>query len=215
MSNKEPKSRCRLYLITPPKITLNTFKEDLADACDGGDIACIQLRLKGADRDEILRTIDTLAPIAQERNIAFILNDNPELAAQTGCDGVHIGQRDATYEQARDIVGNNAIVGVTCHDKRYLAIETAQKGADYVAFGAFFPTSTKKTTSQPEIEILDAWSTMTRVPCVAIGGITHKNCHPLIQAGADFLAVVSAVWDFGAGPGAAVRAFNDIIKQNC
>jgi thiamine-phosphate pyrophosphorylase len=215
MSNKKSKLRCRLYLITPPIITLNTFKDDLADACDGGDVACIQLRLKGADRDEILLAIDTLAPIAQERNIAFILNDNPELAAQTGCDGVHIGQRDSTYEQARDIVGNNAIVGVTCHDKRYLAIEAAQKGADYVAFGAFFQTKTKNTASQPEIEILDAWSTMTRVPCVAIGGITHKNCHSLIHAGADFLAVVSAIWDYGAGPGAAVKAFNDIIRQNC
>ena len=214
MSNKEPKSRCRLYLITPPTIILSTFKDDLRDACDGGDIACVQLRLKDANRDQILQAIDILAPIAQERNIAFILNDNPELAAQTCCDGVHIGQRDAKYEKTRDIVGENAIVGVTCHDKRYLAIEASQKGADYVAFGAFFPTNTKKTTSQPEVEILNTWSAMTRVPCVAIGGITQQNCHSLIQAGADFLAVVSAIWDYEAGPGAAVKAFNDTIEQN-
>jgi thiamine-phosphate pyrophosphorylase len=215
MNNKVSKPRCRLYLITPPKIVLDSFKDDLAKACDGGDIACVQLRLKHASRDEILQAIDTLAPITQARNIAFILNDNPELAAQTACDGVHIGQKDKTYEQAREVVGNNAVVGVTCHDKRYLAIEAAEKGADYVAFGAFFPTNTKKTNSQPERNILEDWSTMTTVPCVAIGGITHKNCSPLIQAGADFLAVVSAIWNCGAGPGTAVKTFNEIIEQNC
>ena len=215
MNNKVLKSRCRLYLITPPKIILDSFKDDLANACDGGDIACVQLRLKHASRDEILQAIDTLAPITQERNTAFLLNDNPELAAQTACDGVHIGQKDMSDKQARKIVGKSALVGVTCHDKRYLAIEAAEKGADYVAFGAFFSSNTKKTNTQPDPDILETWSTMTTVPCVAIGGITHKNCGPLIQAGADFLAVVSAIWDFGAGPGAAVKAFNKIIKQNC
>ena len=214
MNNKVLKSRCRLYLITPPKIILDSFKDDLANACDGGDVACVQLRLKHASRDEILQAIDTLAPITHERNTAFILNDNPELAAQTACDGVHIGQKDMSYKQARKVVGKNALVGVTCHDKRYLAIEAAEKGADYVAFGAFFSSNTKETNTQPDPDILETWSTMTTVPCVAIGGITHKNCSPLIQAGADFLAVVSAIWDFGAGPGAAVKAFNKIIKQN-
>ena len=208
------KYSCRLYLITPPKIILDIFKEDLARALDGGDVACVQLRLKNASRDEILRAIDTLAPIVKAQNAAFILNDNPELAAQTGCDGVHIGQKDTIYERARKIVGENAIVGVTCHDKRYLAIEVAEKGADYVAFGAFFPTSTKQTISQPNPGLLDNWSTMTTVPCVAIGGITHTNCPPLIQAGADFLAVISAVWDYGPGPMMAVKTFINIIEQN-
>ena len=215
MSNEVLKSRCRLYLITPPKIVLESFKDDLSKACDGGEIACIQLRLKTASRDEILRAIDTLAPIAQERNIAFILNDNPELAAQTACDGVHVGQRDTSYKQAREIVGENAVVGITCHNKRYLAIEAAEKGADYVAFGAFFSTKTKQTSGKVTPDILEIWSTMTTVPCVAIGGITQENCRPLIQAGADFLAVVSAIWDYRAGPGAAVKAFNKIIEQNC
>ena len=215
MKNKKSKSRCRLYLITPTKIIIDTFKDKLATALDGGDVACVQLRLKEATRGEVLRAIEVLAPIVQEHNAAFILNDNPELAAQTGCDGVHIGQEDLAYDQAREIVGPNAIIGVTCHDKRYLAIEAAEKGADYIAFGAFFPTITKKTKSQPEIDILKIWSTMTTVPSVAIGGITHKNCPPLIQAGADFLAVISAVWDYQAGPEASVKAFNELINQNC
>ena len=215
MKDKKSESRCRLYLITPTKIVIDTFKYELATALDGGDVACVQLRLKEASRDEVLRTIEALAPIVQERNAAFILNDDPELAVQTGCDGVHIGQEDLVYAKARYIVGPNAIVGVTCHDKRYLAIEAAEKGADYIAFGAFFPTATKKTKSQPEIDIIKIWSTMTTVPCVAIGGITHKNCPPLIQAGADFLAVISAIWDYEAGPGAAVKAFNELINQNC
>ena len=214
INNNELEHRCRLYLITPPKIILSKFKDDLAAALDGGDIACVQLRLPGAKTDEILQAAEILAPIVQERNVAFLLNDNPELAAKVGCDGVHIGQQDVAYERAREIVGAKAIVGVTCHDKRYLAIEAAEKGCDYVAFGAFFHSQTKKTINHPEVEILKIWSTMTKVPCVAIGGISHDNCAPLIEAGADFLAVISAVWDYEQGPSASVELFNKIINKN-
>ena len=214
MKSKKKEPHCRLYLITPPKIILNDFKDKLALALDGGDVACVQLRLKQVSQDDLLKTIDLLAPIVQERDIPFILNDSPELATKTGCDGVHIGQNDSTYEKTRGVVGPNAIVGVTCHDKRYLAFEAAEKGADYIAFGAFFPTNTKNTKSQPKVDILDTWSTTTTVPCVAIGGITHKNCPPLIHAGADFLAVISAIWDYGDGPQAAVKKFNQIIESN-
>ncbi len=215
MENNKKEPRCRLYLITPPRIILDDFKDELAHALDGDDIACVQLRLKGVSRDKLLRAIEVLAPIVQERNIPFILNDNPELAATTGCDGVHVGQKDTSYEKSRDIVGSNAIVGVTCQDKRYLAYEAAEKGADYVAFGAFFPTNTKRNKSQPNVDILEIWSTMTTVPCVAIGGITHNNCPVIIQAGANFLAVISAIWDHEAGPKAAVKTFNQIISLNC
>ena len=214
INNNELEHRCRLYLITPPKIILSKFKDDLAAALDGGDVACVQLRLPGAKKDEILQAAEILAPIVQERNVAFLLNDNPELAAKVGCDGVHIGQQDVAYERAREIVGAKAIVGVTCHDKRYLAIEAAEKGCDYVAFGDFFHSQTKKTINHPEVEILKIWSTMTKVPCVAIGGISHDNCAPLIEAGADFLAVISAVWDYEQGPSASVELFNKKIKKN-
>ena len=205
---------CRLYLITPPKIDLNVFKDDLAAALDAGDVACVQLRLKDASGEEILEAAEILAPLAQERDVAFIMNDDPDLAAQSGCDGVHIGQDDASYADARAALGADAIIGVTCHDQRHLAIDAADRGADYVAFGAFFPTQTKKSKTHPAPELLETWSTMTTVPCVAIGGITQDNCGPLIQAGADFLAVVSAVWDYEKGPAAAVKAFNEVIAEN-
>jgi thiamine-phosphate pyrophosphorylase len=203
--------RCRLYLITPPRLDLDRFAPLLAAALDAGDVACVQLRLKGADDDAVRRAAERLRPIAQDRNIAFLMNDRPDLAVETGCDGVHIGQEDATYEEARRLIGPQGIVGVTCHDSTHLAMEAAERGADYVAFGAFFPTATKEPKGHPEPEILRQWSAMATVPCVAIGGITAQNCRVLVEAGADFLAVLSAVWDHPAGPAAAVKVFNAAI----
>ena len=204
---------CRLYLVTPPRLEAASFAETLAIALDAGDVACVQLRLKDLAADEIARAAEVLAPVAQSRNVAFIMNDFPDLAYSTGCDGVHVGQDDASYEDARGIVGADAIVGVTCHASRHLAMEAAEKGADYVAFGAFFPTATKDAKGQASPDIIAAWSEMVTVPCVAIGGITPANCAPLVQAGADFLAVVSAVWDHPDGPAAGVRAFNKAIAE--
>lgn len=214
MTKKTADPACRLYLITPPKIVPATFKDELAAALDAGDVACVQLRLKEASKEDILHAAEILAPIAQERDVAFIMNDDPELAAESGCDGVHLGQEDASYHEARSALGPDAIVGITCHASRHLAIEAADKGADYVAFGAFFPTQTKEAKHHPDPEILEAWTTMVTVPCVAIGGITPENCPPLVKAGADFLAVVSAVWQHEQGPAAAVKAFNEAITEN-
>ena len=202
---------CRLYLVTPPALEPAAFAPKLTEALDAGDVACVQLRLKDCSDDAVRRACDVLRPIAQERGVAFILNDHPELARETGCDGVHVGQRDTPYAQARRIVGKDAIVGVTCHDSRHLAMEAGEAGADYVAFGAFFPTTTKDAEYKAELELLQWWSELMEVPCVAIGGITQENCGPLVQAGADFLAVVGAVWNHPDGPGAAVKAFNAAI----
>jgi thiamine-phosphate pyrophosphorylase len=199
---------CRLYLITPERIDLQAFRDDLAAALDAGEVACVQLRLKGIDDDAIRRAAECLCPIAQARDVAFLLNDRPDLARATGCDGVHVGQEDASYDEARRIVGPGGIVGVTCHDSRHLAIEAAERGADYVAFGAFFPTATKDAKGHPEPEILEWWSEMMEIPCVAIGGITAANCAPLVRAGADFLAVLGAVWHHPDGPAAGVKAMN-------
>ncbi len=203
--------RCRLYLVTPPALDPPRFAEDLAAALDAGDVAAVQLRLKEADDDALRRACDVLRPVAQRRGVAFLLNDRPDLAAETGCDGVHVGQEDAPYEEARRIMGSDRIVGVTAHDSRHLAMEAAEAGADYVAFGAFFPTTTKPSRYRPSPDLLAWWSEMMTVPCVAIGGITPENCSQLVRAGADFLAVVSAVWNHPAGPAAAVRAFNSAI----
>jgi thiamine-phosphate pyrophosphorylase len=199
---------CRLYLVTPPRLDPAAFRDPLAAALDAGDVACVQLRLKD---DAVRRAIDVLRPVVQSRDVAFILNDRPDLAASTGCDGVHVGQEDAPYAAARRAMGANAIVGVTCHASRHLAMEAGEAGADYVAFGAFFPTGTKETTHRAEPEILSWWAEIFEIPCVAIGGITPANCGPLVTAGADFLAVVSAVWDHPDGPAAGVRAFDAAI----
>jgi thiamine-phosphate pyrophosphorylase len=145
--------------------------------------------------------------------VAFVINDRADLAAKVECDGVHVGQEDTPYAQARSLVGKDAIIGVTCHNSRHLAIEAAEAGADYVAFGAFFPTATKEAKASTEVEILQWWSETTTVPSVAIGGITPGNCEPLVRAGTDFLAVVGAVWSTEGGPAAAVKEFNRVIAE--
>jgi thiamine-phosphate pyrophosphorylase len=202
---------CRLYLITPPTLDLTRFKPLLAATLDAGDVACVQLRLKDVADDVVKRAVDALRPIVQEREVAFILNDRPDLAAAGGCDGVHVGQEDTPYAQARKIMGRDAIVGVTCHDSRHLAMVAGEDGADYVAFGAFFETATKEPKARAEPEILSWWQEMMEIPCVAVGGINVENCRVLVEAGADFLAVSGGVWNHPAGPAAAVQAFNQVI----
>src|SRR4051795_1520751 len=164
---------CRLYLITPPRLDdLAAFGRALAHALDAGDVAALQIRLKDQPHEVIAAAVDVLVPIAQARDVAVILNDDPALAARLGCDGVHIGQADGPLAEARRIVGPDRMVGVTCHDSLHLAMEAAEGGADYVAFGAFFPTQTKETTARPELDLLTGWQQDMVVPCVAIGGIT-------------------------------------------
>jgi thiamine-phosphate pyrophosphorylase len=204
--------RTRLYLVTPASLDPREFRDLLAAALDAGDVAAVQLRLKDVDDDAIRRACDLLRPVAQQRGVAFLLNDRPDLAAETGCDGAHVGQQDAPYTEARALLGAERIVGVTCHASRDLAVDAAEAGADYVAFGAFFPTTTKVSGHRADLEILRWWAEIMTVPCVAIGGITPENCGPLVAAGADFLAVVSAVWAAPAGPAAAVKAFEAAIS---
>jgi thiamine-phosphate pyrophosphorylase len=204
-------SDCRLYLISPPHLSPANFVIPLREALDGGDVASFQLRLKTVDDDAIRRATDLLRPIVQAAGIAFILNDRPDLANELGCDGVHIGQEDASYAEARAAMGPHGIVGVTAHDSRHLAMEAAEAGADYVAFGAFFPTRTKEPKTQADIELLRWWAQTMVVPCVAIGGITVHNAPALIEAGADFVAVSAGVWEHPDGPEAAVKAFNNLF----
>ncbi|MEQ1785351.1 MAG: thiamine phosphate synthase, partial [Hyphomonadaceae bacterium] len=154
-----------------------------------------------------------IIPRAQERGVAVLINDRPDLAVELGADGVHIGQTDMPYAKARKLVGPDAIVGVTCHDSRHLAMEAGEAGADYVAFGAFYPTETKDPKAKAETELLSWWQQMMELPCVAIGGITVNNARPLVEAGADFLAVSAGVWRATSGPAAAIAAFNTIFDE--
>jgi thiamine-phosphate pyrophosphorylase len=203
---------CRLYLITPPRIDIPAFAETLTQALGTGDVASLQLRLKDVSDADVERAAEILMPIAQARDVAFLVNDRPDLAASLGTDGVHIGQEDASYAEARALVGQDKIVGVTCHNSRDLAFAAGEAGADYVAFGAFYPTPTKVPKAQADIELLQWWAETMTVPVVAIGGITVENAMPLVEAGADFLAVSAGVWDHPEGPAAAVKAFNTLFR---
>lgn len=205
-----PQASCRLYLITPQRLDPIAFRDPLAAALDAGDVACVQLRLKDATEDDIARATDVLMPVATARDVAFILNDNAPLAAKLGCDGAHLGQGDGNHAAARRML-EGRILGITCHASRHFAMEAGELGADYVAFGAFFPTESKETIQRATPEILAWWHEMFEIPSVAIGGITDANCAPLVQAGADFLAVIGAVWNHPDGSASGVRAMNAAI----
>ena len=207
----DPTPSTEIYLITPPAFSPAAFVDDLAAALDGGPVACLQLRMKDVDDDAIRAAAAAILPVAHARGVPVLMNDRPDLAAETGCDGVHIGQEDSPYAAARTLLGAQAMIGVTCHDSRHLAMTAAEHGADYVAFGAFFGTATKEVRHHAEADLLAWWSDIAVVPAVAIGGITADNCAPLVRAGADFLAVVSAVWPHPAGPAAGVDALPQAI----
>ncbi|MDE3060767.1 MAG: thiamine phosphate synthase [Pseudomonadota bacterium] len=209
---------CRLYLISPPAINLSVFKQQLAEAFSGGDVASFQLRLKGVSDDDLLEAAEALLPICHKHNAAFILNDRPDLALKCHADGVHIGQDDGSIKAARAKVGEAMVIGASCHDSRHLAMVAGEEGADYVAFGAFYPTKSKnpeamKRWGVPKPEILTWWQENTVLPCVAIGGITPANCAPLVRAGADFIAAITAVWEHPQGSAKAVENFNKAIKD--
>ena len=202
---------CQLYLLSPPRIDAH-FGERLKAALDGGPVAAFQLRLKGLDEEAIARAAEPLQALCAEREVAFIVNDSMALAKRLGADGVHLGQGDGDVREARALLGPGAQIGVTCHDSRHLAMDAGEAGADYVAFGAFYPTTTKETTHRPDPAILGWWSTVFELPCVAIGGITAGNAAPLVEAGADFLAVSAAVWDHPGGAGGGVAAFAEVLS---
>ena len=202
---------CQLYLISPQDVG-GDFPTRLDQAFDGGPVAAFQFRVKDIDQHEAARLAEPLQRLCADRDIAFIVNDDMALAKRIGADGVHLGQGDGDPREARSVLGPTAQIGVTCHDSRHLAMEAGEAGADYVAFGAFFPTTTKETRHRPDPSILSWWATLFELPSVAIGGITPANGRVLVDAGADFLAVCSAVWNHGDGPAAAVKAFEDVLR---
>ncbi len=202
---------CQLYLISPPGLGEN-FQSKLAAALDGGPVAAFQFRVKDVDQHEAARLAEPLHRLCSDREVAFIVNDDMRLAKRLGADGVHLGQGDGDPREARALLGPSAQIGVTCHDSRHLAMEAGEAGADYVAFGAFFPTSTKETRHRPEPSILTWWATLFELPSVAIGGITPANGRALVEAGADFLAACNSVWQHEDGPEAAIRAFQETLR---
>ena len=203
---REKRPPCQLYLISPPAIDVS-FADALKSALSGGGVAAFQLRLKGLDDDAIALAAEPLQRICADHETAFIINDSMTLAKRLGADGVHLGQGDGDPRQARALLGRDAQIGVTCHNDRHLAMEAGEAGADYVAFGAFYPTQTKEVQYIADPAILSWWITLFGTPCVAIGGITPNNAKPLIEAGADFIAVSGAVWSDPEGAQAAAAKF--------
>jgi thiamine-phosphate pyrophosphorylase len=201
---------CQLYLISPLDVG-GDFPVHLEAALSAGPVAAFQFRVKDIDQHEAAALAEPLQAICAQYDVAFIVNDSIPLAKRLKADGVHLGQGDGDVREAREILGRDAQIGVTCHNSRHLAMEAADAGADYVAFGAFYPTSTKHVEHVAELDALQKWSMVTEIPCVAIGGITPDNAKPLIEAGADFLAVSGAVWSCPEGSGKAVEAFNALL----
>jgi thiamine-phosphate pyrophosphorylase len=203
---------CQLYLLSPPLIGLD-FVDRLKAVADVVPIAAFQLRLKGLDDHAVARAGESVRQVCADLDIAFIVNDSIALAKRLGADGVHLGQSDGDPRQARDILGRDAQIGVTCHNSRHLAMEAGDLGADYVAFGAFFQTDTKSVKDYADVELLSWWSSMFELPCVAIGGITAENAPPLIAAGADFIAVSGAIWSAIDGEVAAAGRFKQLLAN--
>ena len=219
MSNDQ---KCKLYLISPPKFVLDEMAANLKEAFKGGEVAVFQLRMKTlntetqqytnpANENDVRQAINILLPICRENNCAFILNDNPKLAAELGCDGVHLGDEDISVKEARQLVGKNFVIGASCYASKDRAFEACEQGADYVAFGAFYDTKTKTPKGRPTTELLEFWTKFTTIPCVAIGGIKTDNAEPIVKAGADFIAVVTGVWDHEKGIAQAVKDFNALF----
>jgi thiamine-phosphate pyrophosphorylase len=204
-------TRCQLYLISPLDVG-GAFPDRLAAALGGGAVAAFQFRVKDIDQHEAARLAGPLQDICAAHECAFIVNDSAPLAKRIGADGVHLGQGDGDIRDTREMLGREAQIGVTCHASRHLALEAGDAGADYVAFGAFHPSTTKASEHRPELELLTWWQTMMELPCVAIGGITPANCGPLVSAGADFLAVSAAVWQ--GDPAANVAAFHRAMSEH-
>lgn len=202
---------CQLYLISPVAVDAE-FPALLDRVFAAGEVAAFQLRLKDVDDSSILEAARAIMPICSKHDVAFILNDRMDLAHELGADGVHLGQDDGDPKEARQLLGPSAQIGVTCNDSRHLAMEAGEAGADYVAFGAFYPTVTKETEYRADPALLGWWSTLFEIPCVAIGGITAENAKVLVDAGADFLAVSSAIWGHEQGAEAGIKAFIEVLR---
>ena len=201
----------KLYLISPPNININEFIFSLDDVLNTGLVSCFQLRLKNVKDEDIIESAKALKPICNKYHVPFILNDRLDLVNKVEADGVHLGEDDDSILEARKLLGPKAIIGASCYNSKHLAMEAAEEGADYVAFGAFFATITKDPKTKADINIIKDWTLISNIPCVAIGGINSSNCKELVDAGVDFIAVVGSIWNKNDDPKSAINKFKSII----
>ncbi|HHL43312.1 MAG TPA: thiamine phosphate synthase [Hellea balneolensis] len=197
---------CQIYLITPPSIgDIQAFSRILQTTLAAAPIACLQIRIKDRAPEDIINLATEIVPICHAHETLVIMNDDPHLVAPCQADGVHLGQSDMDIKNAQQLLEDDAIIGITCHNSTSLAIEAAMSDADYVAFGSFFESATKPEARPADLEILQWWRHTTIIPSVAIGGITVDNAEAIIKAGADYIALSSGVWDYAKGPAEAVK----------
>ena len=201
----------KLYIISPTNININEYASSLEEVLETGLVACFQLRLKNLNDQELINISKVLKPICNKFDVPFILNDRLDLVNKIGADGVHLGEDDSSILDARKLLGSKAIIGASCYNSKHLAMQAAEQGANYVAFGAFFETKTKKAKTKAVMSLIEDWVLISDIPCVAIGGINSKNCHELIKAGVDFIAVVGAIWNNIDSPRKAILNFKNII----
>ena len=201
----------KLYIISPANININEYASSLEEVLETGLVACFQLRLKNLNDQELINISKVLKPICNKFDVPFILNDRLDLVNKIGADGVHLGEDDSSILDARKLLGSKAIIGASCYNSKHLAMQAAEQGANYVAFGAFFETKTKKAKTKAVMSLIEDWVLISDIPCVAIGGIDSKNCHELIKAGVDFIAVVGAIWNNIDSPRKAILNFKNII----
>ena len=201
----------KLYIISPANININEYASSLEEVLETGLVACFQLRLKNLNDQELINISKVLKPICNKFDVPFILNDRLDLVNKIGADGVHLGEDDSSILDARKLLGSKAIIGASCYNSKHLAMQAAEQGANYVAFGAFFETKTKKAKTKAVMSLIEDWVLISDIPCVAIGGIDSKNCHELVKAGVDFIAVVGAIWNNIDSPRKAILNFKNII----
>jgi len=201
----------QIYLISPPKVDPVNFCSSLEEVLKSGVISCFQLRLKDNDDKTIINISKKILPICKKYNIPFILNDRLDLVKTCNADGVHLGEDDGSIKKARKLLGYNSIIGASCYNSKHLAMEAAENGANYVAFGAFFETNTKDPKARAQIKIIKDWLFISNIPCVAIGGITPLNCKELIEVGVDHMAVISSIWDSKKDPIEVVKDFKNLL----
>ena len=182
-----------IYLISPNKITKN-FYQILNEVLKSGKISFFQMRFKEYSFEKKILIGKKIRHLCKKNNVKFIVNDDPILAKKLNADGCHLGQKDMNIKEAKKII-RNKIIGITCHNSIKLAKEAIQNKADYIAFGAFFPTKTKKAKYRSKIEILNKVKELTNIPIVAIGGITNKNYKKLLLNKANFLAISGYIWN--------------------
>ena len=184
-----------IYLISPQKITRKKFYKELNDVLKTNKVKYFQLRLKRISSSSLIRISKKVKKIVKKNNVKFLINDRPLIAKIVGADGCHIGQKDINFITARKILGKNKIIGITCHNSKKLALRAKKNGANYVAFGSFFKSFTKKTTFKANLEILRWAKKKINMPSVAIGGINNSNYKKILKNGANFIACSNYVWN--------------------